>query len=161
MGDFRHSQRNGTPLLIVRLFYASELRYGIVLDLAQKIWNRIPIDLEMGHVNQIWQGDANAYLARFFPLCGSPARVVNMTGDEVLSVRTVAEELGRLMNVEPVFEGRESETALLGDATALFEELGPPQVASSTLVKWVAAWVMNGGRTLGKPTGYESRSGEF
>ncbi len=161
MGDFRHSQRNGTPLLIVRLFYASELRYGIVLDLAQKIWNRIPIDLEMGHVNQIWQGDANAYLARLFPLCGSPARVVNMTGDEVLSVRTVAEELGRLMNVEPVFEGRESETALLGDATALFEELGPPQVASSTLVKWVAAWVMNGGRTLGKPTGYESRSGEF
>ncbi len=156
-----YSQHNGTPLLIVRLLYASELRYGIVLDLAQKVWSRIPIDLDMGHVNQIWQGDANAYLARMFPLCNSPARVINMTGEEMLSVHALAQELGRIMNVEPVFEGQERETALLGDATALFEELGPPQVASSTLVKWVAAWVMNGGPTLGKPTNYESRSGVF
>ena len=156
-----YSQHNGTPLLIVRLFYASELRYGIVLDLAQRVWEQLPIDLEMGHVNQIWQGDANAYLARMFPLSNSPARVINMTGEEMLSVHALAQELGRIMNVEPVFEGQERETALLGDATALFEELGSPQVASSTLVKWVAAWVMNGGPTLGKPTNYESRSGVF
>ena len=155
------SQRNGTPLLIVRLFYASELRYGIVLDLAQKIWRQIPIELGMGHVNQIWQGDANAYLARMFPLCDNPARVINMTGGEVLSVRALAQDLGRIMNVEPVFRGRESETALLGDATALFQRLGRPQVSPETLVSWVAHWVMSGGRTLGKPTGYQSRSGEF
>ena len=155
------SERNGTPLCIVRLFYASELRYGIVLDLAQKIWNRIPIELEMGHVNQIWQGDANAYLAQMFPLCDSPARVINMTGEEVLSVRALARELGRIIKVEPVFEGRESDTALLGDATALFDRLGRPRVSSETLARWVAHWVMNGGRTLGKPTGFESRSGEF
>ena len=152
---------NGTPLLIVRLFYASELRYGIVLDLAQKIWRQIPIELGMGHVNQIWQGDANAYLARMFPLCDNPARVINMTGGEVLSVRALAQDLGRIMNVEPVFRGRESETALLGDATALFQRLGRPQVSPETLVSWVAHWVMSGGRTLGKPTGYQSRSGEF
>ena len=156
-----YSQRNGTPLLIVRLFYASELRYGIVLDLAQKTWNLIPINLEMGYVNQIWQGDANAYLAQMFPLCDSPARVINMTGEEVLSVRALAQELGHIMQVEPVFQGRERDTALLGDATALFDRLGRPRVSSETLARWVAHWVMNGGRTLGKPTGYESRSGEF
>ena len=155
------SERNGTPLCIVRLFYASELRYGVVLDLAQRVWERIPIDLAMGHVNQIWQGDTNAYLARMFPLCGSPALVINLTGEEVLAVRSLAEDLGKIMNVEPIFQGREGDTALLGDATALFEELGRPAVSVATLVKWVASWVMGGGRTLGKPTGYESRSGEF
>jgi nucleoside-diphosphate-sugar epimerase len=155
------AERNGTPLLLVRLFYASELRYGIVLDLAQKIWERTPIDLEMGYVNQIWQGDANAYLAQMFPLCETPARVINMTGDEVLSVRALAVELGRHLNVEPLFQGRESETALVGDATALFERLGRPTVPVSTLVSWVAHWVKHGRGTLGKPTGYESRSGKF
>lgn len=156
-----YALQNGTPLLIVRLFYASELRYGIVLDLAQRIWARTPIDLEMGHVNQIWQGDANAYLGQMFPLCDTPTRVINMTGEEVLSVRTIAEELGQFMNVQPVFQGREIETALIGNATALFELLGQPTVSTSTLVGWVAHWVMSGGYTLGKPTGYESRSGEF
>ena len=96
-----------------------------------------------------------------FPLCDTPTRVINMTGEEVLSVRTIAEELGQFMNVQPVFQGREIETALIGNATALFELLGRPTVSTSTLVGWVAHWVMSGGYTLGKPTGYESRSGQF
>ena len=115
----------------------------------------------MGYVNQIWQGDANAYLARSFPLCESPARVLNMTGSDQLEIRDVALKLGELMGRTPVFEGEESQTALLGNASELFNLMGPPRVTSGEMMEWVAAWVMNGGPTLGKPTKYESRNGQF
>lgn len=156
-----YCKAQGTQLAIVRLFYATELRYGIVLDIAQKIQANMPIDLSMGYVNQIWQGDANAYLAQMFPLCDSPARVINMTGEEVLSVRDLAIALGERLGIDPIFEGSESDTALLGDARALVEELGSPRVPVDTIVDWVAHWVRTGGRTLGKPTKYESRTGKF
>lgn len=156
-----YATRNKTPAVIVRLFYATELRYGIILDVATKIWNRQPIDLTMGHVNQIWQGDANACLARSFPLCESPARIINLTGADVLSVREIAQQVGAIMGVEPIFEGRESETALLGNATECLKVFGPPAVPPATVVEWVAHWVMRGGKTLNKPTKYESRTGEF
>ena len=156
-----YCKEQGTPLAVVRLFYATELRYGIVLDIAQRMLDQTPIDLSMGHVNQIWQGDANAYLAQMFPLCESPARVINMTGADVLSVRELAVELGKKLGVEPVFENVESKTALLGDSRWLFDRLGKPQVPIETIVDWVAHWVRHGGRTLGKPTKYESRTGKF
>ena len=156
-----HAKQNGTPVAIIRLFYATELRYGIILDIAQKIWERRPIDLAMGHVNQIWQGDANAYLARSFPLCESPARVVNLTGPETLSVRDLALQFGERMGIEPTFEGQESDTALLGNAQEIVRRLGPPKVTPAQIVAWVAWWVMHGGGTLGKPTKYESRTGKF
>lgn len=156
-----YCKENQTPLTIVRLFYATELRYGIILDIAQKIASETPINLAMGHVNQLWQGDANAYLARLFPLCTSPARVINMTGDEVLSVRELALQLGEYLGIAPIFEGEERETALLGDASALFKELGAPRVPIRQIISWVAHWVMTDGHTLGKPTKYESRTGAF
>ena len=156
-----YCKENQTPLTIVRLFYATELRYGIILDIAQKIASETPINLAMGHVNQLWQGDANAYLARMFPLCASPARVINMTGDEVLSVRELAVQLGEHLGIDPIFEGEERETALLGDAGALIQEMGAPRVPIRQIVSWVAHWVMTDGRTLGKPTKYESRTGAF
>jgi nucleoside-diphosphate-sugar epimerase len=156
-----YSKENKTPLAIVRLFYATELRYGIVLDIAQKIHAQMPIDLAMGHVNQIWQGDANAYLAQMFPLCDAPARVINMTGADVLSVRELAQALGEKMGIGPVFEGEESQTALLGNAQEIFDALGKPQVPIEKIVDWVAHWVMVDGHTLGKPTKYESRTGQF
>ena len=155
------SAQNNTPVTIVRLFYATELRYGIILDVATKIKNRVPIHIEMGHVNQIWQGDSNAYIARCFPLCASPAKTINLTGSEILSVREIAERLGALMGVAPVFEGTESDTALLGDPTEIMERFGPPSVSPSTIIEWVAGWVMHGGGTLGKPTKYDSRTGKF
>jgi len=156
-----YSQKQNTPLSIVRLFYATELRYGIILDVAQKIQSQIPIDLSMGHVNQIWQGDANAYLAQMFPHCQSPANVINMTGKEVLPIRDLATALGEKMGIEPIFEGTESDNALLGNATKMFNQLGMPQTPISTIVHWVANWMTQGGRTLGKPTKYESRTGKF
>jgi nucleoside-diphosphate-sugar epimerase len=156
-----YSQQQNTPLSIVRLFYATELRYGIILDVAQKIQSQTPINLAMGHVNQIWQGDANAYLAQMFPHCQSPANVINMTGKAVLPVRDLATALGKKMGIEPIFEGIESENALLGNATKMFDQLGLPQTPIPTIVDWVANWMTQGGRTLGKPTKYESRTGKF
>jgi len=117
--------------------------------------------MEMGHVNQIWQGDSNAYFARCFPLCASPAKIINLTGAEILSVREIAEHLGALMGIAPIFEGQESETALLGDATEIIQLFGPPRVPPSTIIEWVAWWVMHGGATLHKPTKYDSRTGKF
>ena len=151
----------GTPLAIARLFYASELRYGIIHDIAWKVFQEEPIDLAMGHVNQIWQGDANAYLARMFPLCTSPATVINLTGPEVLSVREIARQVGELLGKEPVFVGQEADSALLGDASRLVEQFGKPDIAPEQIVRWVARWVEIGGKSLGKPTKYESRSGKF
>ena len=156
-----YSERNSTPTLIVRLFYATELRYGIVLDIATKIRGGKEIDLAMGHVNQIWQGDANAAFAQSFPLCESPARVINLTGRDILSVREIAQKLGRLMGKEPKLIGTESETALLADATECEKAFGPTTISPDQIIEWVAYWVSHGGETLGKPTKYESRTGKF
>jgi nucleoside-diphosphate-sugar epimerase len=153
--------RQDTPLAIVRLFYATELRYGILHDLAWKIWNGQPIDLSMGQVNQLWQGDANAYLCRLFPLCSTPAAVINMTGPATLSVRQLAFDLGAALGKKPVFTGSESPTALLGDAYRLISHYGPPAISIEQIVRWLAHWVKIGGPSLGKPTKYESRSGKF
>ena len=154
-------REQGTPLLIVRLFYATELRYGIIHDLGRKVHEDVPIDLAMGHVNQIWQGDANSYLARMFPLCSSPATILNMTGPEILSVRAVAETLGRRLDRPPRFTGNENDTALLGDARRLFDRLGKPEIPAEKIADWVAHWIRTGGRSLDKPTGFESRTGRF
>jgi nucleoside-diphosphate-sugar epimerase len=151
----------GTPLVIARLFYASELRYGIIHDIAWKVFQEEPIDLAMGHVNQIWQGDANAYLARFFPLCSSPATVVNLTGAEVLEVRRIAHQVGEILGKEPTFVGEEAETALLGDAGKQCAQFGEPVTPPEQIVRWMARWVEIGGKSLGKPTKYDSRSGKF
>ncbi|NOZ22933.1 MAG: NAD(P)-dependent oxidoreductase [Planctomycetes bacterium] len=156
-----HAERHGTPTLIVRLFYATELRYGIVLDIATKIREGKEIDLSMGHVNQIWQGDANSALARSFPLCESPARIINLTGKEILSVREIARKLGKLMDKAPKLVGTESKSALLADATACERAFGPTTVSPDQIIEWVAWWVSHGGETLGKPTKYESRTGRF
>ena len=155
------AHRTGARLFISRLFYATELRYGIVHDIAWKVWSEEPIDLTMGHVNQIWQGDANAYLARSFPLCTNPPTVLNTTGQQVLSVRDLAQALGRRLGRQPKFVGREAPTALLGNTSALVERLGPPPTPVADLVDWMAHWVEIGGQSHGKPTKYESRTGTF
>ncbi len=155
------SEKNQTPACIVRLFYATELRYGIMHDIASKIKKREPIDLTMGYFNQIWQGDANSYILKCFSLCQSPAKTINLTGPDVLSVREIATQLGQRMNLAPNFQGQESPTALLGDANAIFKLFGKPTVSVDQMLDWVAWWVMNVGETLGKPTKFERRDGKF
>ena len=154
-------QRNQSPTTIVRLFYATELRYGIVHDIAQKVYNDLVIDLSMGHVNQIWQGDACDYLIRCLEISDVPARTINLTGEKVLTVRDIALKLGVLMKKQPRFDGQESANALLGDSSALYDRFGKPGVDEEQIISWVADWVMRGGESLGKPTKYEKRDGKF
>jgi len=155
------SHRWGTPVAILRLNYAVELRYGVLLDIALSVFRRRPLDLRMGFVNVIWQGDANSCCLRSFPHCQSPPLVLNITGPEILSVRQIAEEFGRRFGIQPVFTLEESDTALLSDAGKAHELLGCPSVTAMQVVDWVADWVMNGGPTLEKPTHFATRDGQF
>jgi nucleoside-diphosphate-sugar epimerase len=159
---FQHfSRRFGTRATILRLNYAIDLRYGVILDVAQKVHEGLPIDVTMGYVNVVWQGDVNARTLRSFSLCQSPPTIVNITGPEAVSVRAMAERLGELMGRQPVFEGREADTALLSNASRARALFGEPTAPLDTMVQWVAHWVMIGGPTLDKPTHFEQRDGKF
>ncbi len=155
------SRRNGTPMTLLRLNYAVELRYGILLDIAQKIAAGQPVDLTMGNVNVIWQGDANATALRCLALAASPPDIINVTGPETVSVRGVAQRLGCLLDREPLLVGTEAPTALLSNAGRAHALFGYPSVSLETLLRWVAHWVTIGGPTLDKPTHYERRDGKF
>jgi len=155
------SRSAGTRVVMLRLNYACDLRYGVLVDLATRVWRAEPIDLAMGQFNTIWQADANAMALRALDHASTPPWVVNVTGPEVLSVRAVCEDYGQLMGRAVRFVGRESDTALLADARRGIGVLGSPRVTAEELIEGVARWVARGGRTLGKPTKFESRDGRF
>jgi nucleoside-diphosphate-sugar epimerase len=152
---------NGTPIVIIRLNYAVELRYGVLLDIGTKVFERKPVDVSMGVVNVIWQGDANSVALRSFPLAASPAEHLNLTGPETLSVRQIAVRFGEHFGVEPVFSGAESTNALLNNAARCFRLFGYPSISVDEIIEWTAQWVGMGGQTLGKPTHFETRDGKF
>ena len=150
-----------TPMALIRLNYASELRYGVLTDLARRIWVGEPIDLGMGHLNTIWLADANAFALQTLAHVSSPPLILNVTGPEVLSVRAVCEQLGGLMGTPASFQGTESPTALLNNPERSFQLFGRPRIATEQLIRWTADWVMRGQPMLGKPTHFESRDGKF
>jgi nucleoside-diphosphate-sugar epimerase len=155
------SKTNRTPVAILRLNYAVEMRYGVLLDIGTRVFERQPINLEMGNANVIWQGDANSIALRSFAHAAVPPFVLNLTGPETLSVRWIAQRFGKLMGVEPQFEGEEGRTALLNNASRCFRLFGYPTVSVDELIEWTAQWVGRGGRTLNKPTHFEARDGRF
>jgi len=155
------SRQHQTPTVLIRLNYANSLRYGILLDIAQKIINGTPIDLTMGAVNAVWQGDANTTILRSFEIADSPPAILNLTGPETISVRWLARELGSRIGKEPVFTGEESNTALLNNAAFCFEKFGYPKVPLRKVIDWLGYWVTHGGSTLNKPTHFEEREGKF
>ncbi|HVA50505.1 MAG TPA: NAD(P)-dependent oxidoreductase [Pirellulales bacterium] len=155
------SRKYGTPVAIVRLNYVCDLRYGVLVDLAQKIVEEQPIDLAMGYFNTIWQRDANALALLALAHAATPPWIVNVTGVETLSVREVCQRLARLLDKPVRFVGSESPTALLSDASLAVEEFGPPAMPAEPLIERVANWVGRGGRTLDKPTHFESRNGKY
>ncbi len=159
---FEHfSRRNGTRCLLFRLFYAVDLRYGTLVDLARRVHERRPVDLTVPCFNAIWQGDALSYAIRALALVESPPRPLNVTGPDLLRVREVAERFARHFGQKPRFSGSEGRLALLGDARVCHRELGTPEVPSQRLIEWVAGWVSAGGRDLGRPTGFEKTDGRF
>ena len=155
------SSRFGTPMAILRLNYAIDLRYGILLDIAEKVYAEEVISLQMGSVNVIWQGDANAIALRAFAHCQSPPLVLNVTGPETVSIRYLASCFGTLFNKPPRFEGEETATALLSNASRCHQLFGYPRISLGQMIEWVAEWVRIGGTTLRKPTHFEVRDGKF
>jgi nucleoside-diphosphate-sugar epimerase len=155
------SRQNQTPMVMLRLNYAIDLRYGVLLDIGQKVLERRPVDVTMGHVNVIWQGDANSIALRSFRLCQSPPAVLNITGPEIVPVRWIAQQFGESLGIEPVFQGTEADTALLSNAARCHRLFGRPAVTVEQMIEWVADWIRMGGATLAKPTHYETRDGRF
>ena len=161
-GMFRYFSRTcGTPGRIIRLNYAIDMRYGVLHDVAAKVFRGDPVDVTMGHVNVIWQGDANAQVLRCLARCTTPTTPLNSTGLEALSVRTLATQLGERLGVPAKIVGREAETALLSDASEAARLFGAPSVPIETMLDWVADWVAHDGASLGKPTKFEVRDGTF
>jgi nucleoside-diphosphate-sugar epimerase len=155
------SGRSGTRVAILRLNYAVEMRYGVLVDLAQRVAGGEPIDLAMGYVNVIWQGDANAMALAALAHTSSPALVLNLAGPEELSVRAISEDLARRMGATVTFAGTEMNDALLSNGARGYEVCGKPRVGTARLLAWTADWVQRGGESLGKPTHFESRAGRF
>ena len=155
------SSQFGTPMAILRLNYAIDLRYGILLDIAEKVYREESISLEMGNVNVIWQRDANAVVLRVFAHCQSPPLILNVTGPETVSVRYLASRFGALFKKSPHFEGEEAATALLSNASECHRLFGYPRVSLGQMIEWVGEWVRIGGTTLQKPTHFEARDGKF
>jgi nucleoside-diphosphate-sugar epimerase len=155
------SSRWGTLVTILRLNYAVELRYGVLLDLALSVFRRKPVDLRMGLVNVIWQRDANSICLRSLAHCQSPPLILNLTGPETLSVRYIAGEFGRRFEIEPLFIGEEAGCALLNNAGQANHLFGYPNVTPAAMMDWIAHWVSRGGRTLEKPTHFHVQDGRF
>lgn len=155
------SKKHQTPLAIFRLNYAIDMRYGVLLEIAKSVFNSKPIDLTMGHVNVIWQGDANEYALRSLLLANTSPEIINVTGPETLPVRWIAEEFGKQFGKEPVFVGSEQETALLNNASKSHKLFGYPKVSIRELIEWTGDWVANERETIDKPTHFQERKGQF
>lgn len=156
-----YSRRNATPLVLLRLFYAVELRYGVLSDLARMVYSGQPIPLANGSFNCIWQGDVNEMALRSLNLASSPPAAFNLCRPETFSVREVATRLGQLLDRTPRFTGSESPTALLGNAAKICGALGEPAMPLDAMLRWVAEWTKSGGRSLGRPTHFEVRDGRY
>jgi len=156
---FSHTQ--GTPTALLRLNYAVETRYGVLVDLARRVYDGVEIELAMGHVNVIWQGDASAMALAALADAASPPWVVNVAGPEILSVREVCQQFGRLFGKPVRMIGWEPSDALLNNGEMGHRRYGPPQVSVEQMMRWIAHWVAAGGPTLDKPTHFEERGGKF
>lgn len=153
--------KNNTKMLLFRLNYALDLRYGVLLEVAKSVLSQKPINLSMGFTNVIWQGDANEYAIRSLLHCKTPAKKLNITGPETISIKWLAEEFGKLLDKKPVFAAEPAETALLNNSNHAYEFLGKPSVGLNDMIEWTANWLQIGGAELSKPTHFQERKGDF
>jgi nucleoside-diphosphate-sugar epimerase len=149
------------PTTVLRLNYATELRYGVLVDLAQDIFTGRPVNLATSRVNVLWLADANAMTLRAFQHVASPARAINLAGEPVLNIREVASEMGRLLDKPVQFLGQEATSALLNDGRDGYSLLGRPEMSAEQMIRWTADWVAHGRESLGKPTHFQVRDGVF
>ena len=159
---FEHfSVKYKTKMVLFRLNYALDLRYGVLLEIGKSVYHQNPIDLSMGYANVIWQGDANEFAIRSLLHCESPAKKLNVTGPETISIKWLAHEFGKLMERDPIFENEPAENALLNNSNHAYELFGKPKVNLDSMIKWTAHWLKIDGEVLGKPTHFQERKGDF
>jgi len=157
------SEKNGTPLALIRLNYSVDLRYGVLVDVAHKVFNEQPIDVTMGHLNCIWQGDATRHIIRALGHASSApdAFFLNVTGKEILSVREMAAWFGERFGKAVTITGTEAPEVWLNNAGKSHRLFGEPEITEHTLAEWAADWLENGRPLLGKPTHFEVRDGKY
>jgi hypothetical protein len=155
------SKKFATPGRLFRLNYAIDMRYGVLHDIASKVWQGQPIDVTLGHVNFIWQGDAAAQALRCLIHCETPTTPVNVSGHDILVVRDLAAKFGALFGREPILVGKEEPTAWLTNTSQAVKLFGLPIVDTAQLIAWTADWVARAMPSLGKPTKYEVRDGRY
>jgi nucleoside-diphosphate-sugar epimerase len=154
------SRKLGTPGRLIRLSYAIDMRYGVLFDIASRIQAGQPIDLTMGHVNVIWQGDANEYTLRALTHCTVPTSALNVSCPPA-SVRAIAEAVGKRLGKAPVLKGTEAPDAWLIDVSEQNRLMGEPRVSLSRMIGWTADWVQRGMPSLGKDTHFDTRDGTY
>jgi nucleoside-diphosphate-sugar epimerase len=159
---FDHFSRTfGTSVSLIRLNYSTELRYGVLVDVARKVFDGQPIDVSMGNMNAIWQRDANAMSIRAFDHASSPPCILNVAGPELLSFRQIAEEFARLFNKTVKIVGEEPPDSLISNAQLAHRLFGYPQIPASQMLNLIADWITRGGESLNKPTHFETRDGKY
>ncbi len=152
---------NNTPILIYRLNFAVDVTYGVLVEVASSVIEQREIDLSMGHFNVIWQNDANEIALRSLHHCSVPAKLLNVTGPETISLRWCAEEFGRLMDKKPLFKNEEQPTAYLNNAAESFRLFGYPRTTLKQMMELLADWMISGGKKLNKPTHFQERKGKY
>lgn len=156
-----YAAEKGENVVQIRLNYALELRYGVLSDIATKVYNDEPVDVTTGFMNGIWQGDCCDQVLRSFDAATSPSSVLNITGPETLSVRWVAERFGEHFGKDVKITGEENGRAYLNNATKANAMFGNPSVPIGTIIKWLAEWTKDGGENIGKPTHFETQDGKY
>jgi nucleoside-diphosphate-sugar epimerase len=155
------STKLGTPGKLYRLNYAIDMRYGVLHDIARKVVAGKPVDVTMGHVNVIWQGDAAAQALRCLPRCTVPTSPINVSGHEILSVRDLAQRIGARLGIEPIITGAENATAWITNTSEAVRLFGEPVIDTDHMIAWTVDWVARDQPSLNKPTKFEVRDGRY
>ena len=156
-----NSLEHGTPTSLIRLNYSNECRYGVLVDIASKVLAGDSVSLDTGYVNVIWQRDAVVHVIQSLEHASTPPFVINVTGPETLAVRELAELFGQRFHRKPKFIGQPTETAWLNNPQLSHQLFGPPETSLIQMIDSIANWLIKGGQTLGKPTQFEKRDGDY